>query len=102
MPAGGLDAVVTRSRATATWQVVSGGTPRGFVVRHETNESPPRFFFLVQTPEHQDLGLIDAQGRAWRYRPHAIEPEWLVTGTIAQGARAILGCPDAVELAEPR
>lgn len=100
MPAGGLDASVTRSHRTQSWDARAGGVAIGFVVRHETNEQPARFFFLVQSLEHQDLGLIDAQGRAWRYRPHASEPEWLVSGTVAQGVAAILGRREPVELIE--
>ncbi len=100
VPAGGLDAVVTRSHRTQSWEARAEGATIGFVVRHETSEQPARFFFLVQSLERQDLGLIDAQGRAWRYRPHASEPEWLVSGTVPQGVAAILGCRAPVELAE--
>jgi hypothetical protein len=102
VPAGGLDAVVTRARRTQSWEAREDGTARGYVVRHETREQPVRFFFLVQSLQRQDLGMIDAQGRAWRYRPHASEPDWLVSGTVAHGAAAILGCSAPVELVEQR
>ena len=48
--------------------------------------------------------MIDAHGRAYRYMPHQREPAWVGTGTIAQGAGAILdiGVPcRLIELASP-
>jgi hypothetical protein len=44
--------------------------------------------------------MIDLQGRAWRYRPHRREPEWLGTGTILKGARLVLGGGAASRMVE--
>jgi hypothetical protein len=50
--------------------------------------------FVVQNTFGQDLGMIDGLGRAWRFRPHQTEADRLLTGTIAEGAAAILGASD--------
>jgi hypothetical protein len=51
----------------------------------------------VQNVLQQELGRIDGLGRAWRHEPHEREPLWVGTGTVIEGARAILGAsPNAV------
>jgi hypothetical protein len=35
--------------------------------------------------------MVDFEGRAWRYRLHEEELEWLGTGTVVEGVRRILG-----------
>lgn len=99
-PAGGRDASVTRSKATRVWEVVLDGERIGVVTRYESDEVPPRTFFLVKNPARQDLGMVDALGRAWRYRPHEREAEWLTTGTVLHGALAILGRSGTGQLRE--
>jgi hypothetical protein len=56
--------------------------------------------YVVRNPWHQDLGLIDGHGRAYRYVPHLEEPVWVGSGTVSAGARAILGLADDCELIE--
>ena len=53
----------------------------------------------TQTPHRarQDLGMIDTLGRAWRYRPHTREAEWLTTGTVVQGALAMVFAMEVFE-----
>lgn len=99
-PAGGRDVSVTHSQATRVWQLVQMGEPLGVITRYESDEHPPRTFFLVRNMARQDLGLVDALGRAWRYRPHEREAEWVTTGTVLQGALAILGNTGTGELRE--
>ena len=75
--------------ATA-WEVVAPDTERiGIVVRFaSTSHGPP--LFMVRNVWHQDLGLIDARGRAYRYVPHHADPAWVGTGTVLQGVERIL------------
>ena len=49
-----------------------------------------RYFFSVRNAHQHELGLVDSFGRAYRYRPHQEEPEWLGTGTVEEGVRRIL------------
>jgi hypothetical protein len=88
----------TRSMVTKRWEVRDAGAVRGIVLELTSMEDDPRIFFLVQNAEQQDLGLVDALGRAWRYRAHAREPDWVSTGTVLQGARAILGLGATAEM----
>ena len=99
-PAGGRDVSATHSLATRVWQLVIDGEPQGVVTRYESDEQPPRTFFLVRNLARQDLGLVDSLGRAWRYRPHEREAEWVATGTVLQGAVAIVGLAGVGELRE--
>lgn len=99
-PAGERDVSVTRSKATRVWEVLQDGASIGLVTRYDSDEVPSRTFFLVKNPARQDLGMVDALGRAWRYRPHEREAEWLTTGTVLHGALAILGREGSGELRE--
>lgn len=89
-PAGLRDVSAARARRTGLWEVRSRERSRGFVARYVEEASPARTYFVVQNAEGQDLGIVDALGRAWRYRPHTQEPDWLTTGTVLAGAEAIL------------
>lgn len=82
------------STPRAAWRVVEAEVELGFVLRFEASEDG-RTFHSVRNQWNQELGLVDAEGRAWRYRPHASEPEWLGTGTVGQGAARILGAEGA-------
>ncbi|MDF1799784.1 MAG: hypothetical protein P1V81_11460 [Planctomycetota bacterium] len=65
----------------------------GFVVRFEEimpTQATARAFFSVRNPHGQELGLVDELGRAWRYRPHVHDPDWIGTGSITEGISAIL------------
>jgi hypothetical protein len=91
---------------TAAWTVHEAGqpahSPLGEVVRFEDAGDPPGVMFLVRNRWSQDLGLVDELGRAWRFRPHGAEPEWVGTGTVAQGAGLILGARGDCRLEERR
>jgi hypothetical protein len=87
--------VVMPAAAVRAWQLVHDGRAAGSLVRFEESRGPQRFLFSVRNVHGQDLGLIDEQGRAWRFRPFD-SAEWITTGTVADGARAILDIgPDA-------
>lgn len=97
----GLDqAVILPTPATAIWVAESGRRKVGSVVRYQEAIGPRRHLFGVRNVHDQDLGLIDASGRAWRLRPHA-EPELLGTGTVQEGACRILGVTE-ITLIESR
>jgi hypothetical protein len=91
-------AVVMRSEAVFAWEVREGGRVLGYVVRMQTGETDSKTFYSVRNEHRQELGLVDADGRAWRYRAHEREPEWLGTDTVTKGARLILGASEQAEM----
>ena len=97
-PVGLEDAVVLPTPAVASWRAEVGLRQVGSVVRYEEAVGPGRHLFSVRNAHDQDLGYIDAVGRAWRLRPHQ-DPELLGTGTVAEGVARILGMTE-VELIE--
>lgn len=92
--------VVTRTAAVRAWEVWDGDHRLGTIVRYEDPTDLARAFYSVRNLDQQDLGLVDLQGRAWRYLPHQREPAWLGTGTVTQGAARILDGDASVELRE--
>jgi hypothetical protein len=80
-----------------SWTVVAEGEaePLGQVVLLRSRDESGRQFFRVS-----NRGMVDALGRAWRYRPHREEAEWLGTGTVAEGALSILDAPEGTRLVE--
>jgi hypothetical protein len=91
-------AVIVRSMPHEAWQVVDGDRVVGWVVHYETSVAGDRAYFSVRNEHQQELGVVDRDGRAWRYRAHQRESEWLGTGTIAGGARGILGASEKAQL----
>lgn len=84
-------AIVMRSSAGAAWEVRDDGVVQGYVVRYDVPGSPERAYFSVRNRHRQEIGLVDGSGRAWRYRAHQREPDWLGTGTVVQGVQRVLG-----------
>ncbi|MHC4262252.1 MAG: hypothetical protein ACYSWX_07020 [Planctomycetota bacterium] len=76
---------------TRAWRVEEAGTHVGFVLRFDPSLGKHDRFHSVRNAYNQELGLIDAEGRWWRYRPHGEEPLWLGTGTVEDGVYEILG-----------
>lgn len=99
-PPGIAEAVVMRSLAARAWDVWDAASRLGTIVRYETPGSPERAWYSVRNPHQQELGLVDLEGRAWRYKPHLRDPEWLGTGTVLAGARRILDGGPASALVE--
>jgi hypothetical protein len=91
-------AVIVRAMPDEAWQVVDGERVLGFVVHYATSGDADKAYFSVRNEHQQELGIVDAQGRAWRYRVHQREPDWLGSGAIASGARSILSGSDSTRL----
>jgi hypothetical protein len=100
----GLDqAIVTRTEPTRAWRVIADGELHGLVVMYaqagaEGDEAV--HYYSVRNGWHQELGTIDAQGRAFRHVPHEREARWVGTGTLLEGARAVLDAGPGAELVE--
>lgn len=93
------EAQVAISEPVRAWEVLEDGLLAGALIEF-VERGGERRFFSVRNPHQQELGLVDAHGRSWRYRPHADEPEWLGTGTILEGVRRILGLGPGAALSE--
>jgi len=72
------------------FEIQHSGSSRGYVVLFEAAASPRDPVYVVRNTHHQDLGIIDSLGRAFRYRPHEEDPAWLGSGSIARGLQRIL------------
>lgn len=90
---------VTHAVATRAFLLVDKNQMVGEVVRFDDLEGG-RFFYSVRNPLHQELGLIDETGRAYRFRAHQPEPTWIWTGAVSEGVRRILGAREGSELRE--
>lgn len=97
------DHTLHRVPLVAAWDVIDGGRVVGSVLRFE-RQAPDggasELIHVVRNEHGQDLGFVDAVGRAWRKRPHAPD-EALGAGTLASGAQRILGASAKARL-EPR
>jgi hypothetical protein len=91
---------VTHAAPVRAWRVVGPEREHGFVVRFQEEGASERTYFSVRNLHQQDLGIVDALGRAYRYRPHQRDPEWLGSGTVLDGARRILDAPLESHLVE--
>jgi len=87
----------TRARS---WDVYQAGECVGRVVLFQEQGAIRDSVYVVRNPWHQDLGLIDGLGRAYRYLPHHKEPAWVGSGTIALGVERILGREEPCLLVE--
>jgi len=97
LPRNGGSAIVMRTAPVRAWELLDAGKRLGSVVRYETPDQA-QAYFSVRNEHGQELGMVDIEGRAWRYRAHQREPDWLLTGTVVQGARAILEASPRAEL----
>ena len=79
------------------WRVLEGGQVRGYVVRFVEERGSQVVLTSVRNVHNQDMGWIDDEGRAWRYRLHG-DPDWVGTGSVLQGTRWILGLDVGAEL----
>jgi hypothetical protein len=83
--------VVRIAERARMWEVRRAGERIGLVVLFQEDGAARDSVYVVRNPWHQDLGLIDGLGRAYRYLPHEEEPAWVGSGTVLQGAERILG-----------
>jgi hypothetical protein len=84
----------------AAWGVVDDGRVVGAVLRFERDVelgTDSELVYIVRNEHGQDIGLVDALGRAWRKRPHAPD-EPVGSGTLEAGARRILDLGDGAQL----
>lgn len=72
----------------------------GLVVQFQESGGVRDSLYVVRNTWHQDLGLIDGLGRAFRYVPHREEPVWVGSGTVLSGAQRILGVSGPCRLLE--
>lgn len=91
---------ITQAAAARAWELWSSGRYLGAVVRFEVRDDTHRFFYSVRNREGQEMGIVDLHGRAYRYRAHVTDPEWLGTGPVFDGARKILDGPTSAEAVE--
>jgi len=85
------------------WRLLDGDRCVGVVVCFATRVdalNPARHYYSVRNELHQELGTIDAHGRAWRFEPHQSAPRFLGTGALLDGARAVLGASSHAQLIE--
>jgi hypothetical protein len=101
-PVKGLTAVV--SELQAAWSVIpedSGSRDSiGWVLRFQEEGGSARSFYSVRNLHHQELGLVDSLGRAWKYEPFQSEPSLLGSGSVSEGVGRILTPGSAVTLVE--
>jgi hypothetical protein len=98
---GPASVVITQAVPVRAWELWSSGRCLGAVVRFEARDDSGRFYYSVRNREGQEMGIVDWDGRAFRYRAHSIDPEWIGSGPVFDGARRILDAdtaPDAVEV----
>jgi hypothetical protein len=100
-PAGFSRAIVSSAEPVRAWRVVAEGRELGAVVQFDASPGSAGRYYSVRNPWQQELGTIDAQGRAWRFVPHEREARWVATGTLAEGAAAILEAAAVPETAQP-
>ena len=88
-------AVVQAAEPARAWRVLAGDRELGSVVMYAAGETegPTGRFYSVRNPWQQELGTVDALGRAFRFVPHEREARWVATGTLAECAAAILAAP---------
>ncbi|MBM3986781.1 MAG: hypothetical protein FJ294_02350 [Planctomycetes bacterium] len=102
-PAGLLAARPVKLDVRRTWEIVRAGEPLGQVVELAADArdgQPAARCFSVRNTLGQELGRIDGLGRAWRHEPFTSEPAWVGSGTLAEGAAAILASDVPIELVE--
>ena len=81
---------VVFSQPTEVWRVTQGIEPVGWLVRYTPSTDPADAFLSVRNPWQQEIGLIDAESRWWRFVPHEREPRLIGAGDTAEGVAAIL------------
>ncbi|MFT5288628.1 MAG: uncharacterized membrane protein YraQ (UPF0718 family) [Planctomycetota bacterium] len=90
---------IRRAEPTTAWEVVLDGETFGRVIRFDVEGWPGETRFVVQNPYGQDMGMVDALGRAFRYVPHR-PALWVASGTVPEGTAAILKLTGNLELQE--
>jgi len=92
---GGGTVPIVSAEPDLAWHVLADGAVVGIVIRYASADEAGHHWFSVQNDLHQELGLIDSVGRAFRRVPHERDLEPLGAGTVAYGAGRILRTTDA-------
>jgi len=95
-----VEARVRVGVASRAWEVREEGGIAGYVIQYDEPATAGGRHFSVRNPLQQELGLVDANGRIWLYVPHEPDARMLGSGTLAVGARRILGAAPGARLAE--
>ena len=95
---GPKTAIITRTLPVRGWEVRDDGRLAGSVLMYAEPEHERTGYYSVRNAQGQVLGMVDFEGRAWRYRLHEEELEWLGTGTVVEGVRRILGTSALAQL----
>ncbi|MFT6364299.1 MAG: hypothetical protein ACJAZ8_002724, partial [Planctomycetota bacterium] len=78
----------------SAWSIAPAESPSdgaiGWLVRFQEDGEGGRSFYSVRNLHHQELGLVDTHGRAWRFEPFDREPNWLGSGSVPDGVSRIL------------
>ena len=85
-------------RRIAAHRIWSGGESAGFLVEVEFDSPGLGRRFLVHNAFRQNVGFVDAQGRAYRYRVSDGEAVHVATGTMEENLRAILSLQGPLQL----
>ena len=91
------------SMPESAWSIAPVGMPAdaiGWLVRFQEDGEAGRSFYSVRNLHHQELGLVDTHGRAWRFEPFEREPNWLGSGSVPEGVSRILSPGSPVVLTE--
>ena len=92
------------SMPESAWIVAPAESPSadaiGWLVRFHEDGENGRSFYSVRNQHHQELGLVDTHGRAWRFEPFEKEPNWLGSGSVSDGVSRILSPGSPVILTE--
>jgi hypothetical protein len=99
-PASSPPAEIRVGQRARAWDVMHDSASVGQVVLFQDRGRIGDTIYIVRNVWHQDLGLIDGLGRAYRYLPHHKEPAWIGSGTIELGAKRILGLAEPCRLVE--
>jgi hypothetical protein len=89
--------------ALRAWRFFDERGTHGYAVLFgdpQAGEADPRSFYSVRNAWQQELGTIDGLGRAWRFVPHQREADWVFTGSVLDGVRAILVTAPQAQLEE--
>lgn len=78
----------------ANYRIESHGEILGYLVELKFEGDPVVAKYLVQNSFHQQIGFIDRNGRAFRYRVSDGGLEHLATGTMAENLKAFWGLSD--------
>jgi hypothetical protein len=93
----------TVSLPTRAWRAAPEGLESvtvGWVVQFDPAEGEREGYWSVRNAWHQELGMVDALGRAWRFEPHIEEARLVGAGTVAEGVGSILESAAGVTLLE--